>query len=203
MRKIYGWKRSRAMRCLWLLEELGLDYEHIPLNPNTGDTRTPEYLALNPSGKIPILVEGDFVLSETVAINAYLAAQKPNRLWPTSAHSLAKLNQWVSWAVTELEPPIVAIFKEGRRSPEAIDQARITAWKAEVSAKLKDLLEPHLSRHEYLIAGESFTLADLNLAALVGNAKTFNLLPTECVNTERWLASCMARPAWQRLQEPV
>jgi glutathione S-transferase len=203
MRKIYGWKRSRAMRCLWLLEELGLDYEHVPLNPNTGETRTPEYLALNPSGKIPILVEGDFVLSETIAINAYLASLKPNGLWPASAHALAKLNQWVSWAVTELEPPIAAIFREGRRSAESIDQARVTAWKAEVSSKLKDLLEPHLAHHEYLIAGESFTLADLNLATLVGNAKAFNLLPTECVSTDRWLTRCMARPAWQRLQDPA
>jgi len=190
-------------RCLWVLEELGLEYEHVPLNPNTGETRTPGYLALNPSGKIPTFVEDDFVLTESIAINAYLASQKPNALWPKAPRSIAKLNQWVSWAVTELEPPVVAIFREGRRPPESIDQTRIAAWKADVTAKLQDVLEPHLSRHAYLLPGEDFTLADLNLAALVGNVKGFGLLPAECVHTERWLGRCLGRPAWQRVQEPA
>jgi glutathione S-transferase len=105
--------------------------------------------------------------------------------------------------VTELEPPVVAIFREGRRAPESIDQARVAAWKADVVAKLKDVLDPHLSRQAYLLPGEDFTLADLNLSALVGNAKSFNLLPAECVHTERWLERCLARPAWQRLQDPA
>jgi glutathione S-transferase len=203
MRKIYGWKRSRAMRCLWVLEEMGLEYEHIPLNPNLGETRTPEYLALNPAGKIPILVEGDFVLAESTAINAYLAGLQPNALWPQAPRLVAKLNQWVSWAVTELEPPVVSVFREGRRPPESIDQTRIAAWKADAVAKLKDVLEPHLSRQAYLLPGQDFTLADLTLSSLVGNAKSFNLLPEECVHTERWLQACLARPAWQRLQDPA
>jgi glutathione S-transferase len=201
MLKIYGWKRSRAIRCLWVLEELGLEYQHVPLNPNLGETRTAEYLALNPSGKIPTLVEDDFVLTESIAINAYLACRQPNGLWPTSPRSVAKLNQWVSWAVTELEPPVVSIFREGRRPPESIDQARIAAWKTDTAAKLNEVLEPHLSRHPYLLAGEDFTLADLTVASLVGNAKSFNLLPEECVHTSRWLERCLARPAWKRLQE--
>lgn len=203
MRKLYGWKRSRAIRCLWVLEELGLEYEHVPLNPNLGETRTPEYLALNPSGKIPTLVEDDFVLTESIAINAYLASRQPNRLWPDSPRSIAKLNQWVSWGVTELEPPVVAIFREGRRPPESIDQTRIAAWRDDVAAKLKHVLEAHLSRHPSLLPGEDFTLADLNLAALVGNVRSFNLLPDECVHTARWLERCLARPAWLRLQDPA
>jgi glutathione S-transferase len=203
MRKIYGWKRSRAIRCLWVLEELGLEYEHIPLNPNLGETRTPAYLALNPAGKIPILVEDDFVLSESSAINAYLAGRQPNPLRPQAPRAAAKLDQWVSWAVTELEPPVVSIFREGRRPPEGIDQGRIAAWKADVAAKLNEVLEPHLSRQAYLLPGEDFTLADLTLSSLVGNAKSFNLLPDECVHTTRWLQRCLARPAWLRLQDPA
>jgi glutathione S-transferase len=201
MRKIYGWKRSRAIRCMWVMEELGLEYEHIPLNPNLGETRTPDYLALNPSGKIPTLVEDGFVLTESIAINAYLATQHGGSLWPKSPQAVAKLNQWLSWAVTELEPPVVAIFREGRKPPEQIDQARVAAWKADVVKMLKEILEPHLAKHEYLIAGEGFTLADLNLSTLVGNVKAFNLLPAECAATARWLERCLSRPAWQRLQQ--
>jgi glutathione S-transferase len=203
MRKIYGWKRSRALRCLWALEELGLEYEHIPLNPNLGETRTPGYLALNPSGKIPTLVEDDFVLTESIAINAYLASRNPGSLWPSAPRSIAKVNQWVSWSVTELEPPVVAIFREGRKPPDQIDRARVAGWQADVAKMLKEILEPHLATQSHLLPGEDFTLADLSLAALVGNVKAFNLLPAECVRTERWLQRCLSRPAWQKIQEPA
>jgi glutathione S-transferase len=203
MRKIYGWKRSRTIRCLWVLEELGLEYEHIALNPNLGETRTAEYLALNPSGKIPTLVEEDFVLTETIAINAYLASGHPGALWPREPCAVAKLNQWTSWAVTELEPPVVAIFREGRRAADQIDRARIEAWAAEITKMLGTVLEPHLARHAYVLAGADFTLADLNLAALVGNVKSFNLLPSGMQHIERWLERCLARPAWRRIQEPA
>ncbi len=84
MLRIYGWKRSRVVRCMWTMEELGLQYEQIPLNPNEGQTRTPDYLALNPQGKIPTLVHDDFVLTETMAINAYLASSFPGSLWPST-----------------------------------------------------------------------------------------------------------------------
>jgi len=203
MLKIYGWKRSRTIRCLWVLQELGLEYEHIALNPNLGETRTAEYLALNPSGKIPTLVENDFVLTETIAINAYLASGHPGVLWPREPRAVAALNQWTSWAVTELEPAVVAVFREGRRAPEQIDRARVEAWKADIAKMLGDVLEPHLARHTYVLPGEDFTLADLNLAALVGNVKSFNLLPNEMQHTERWLQRCLARPAWQRIQDPA
>jgi glutathione S-transferase len=201
MRKIYGWKRSRALRCMWLLEELGLEYEHIPLNPFLGETRTPEYLALNPSGKIPTLVDGDFVLTETIAINAYLASAHSGTLWPRDPRAVAKLNQWTSWAVTELEPPVVAIVREGRKAPEAIDKSRIAAWQGDIAKTLKEVLEPQLSRQPYLL-GDHFTLADLNVSPLVGNVRMFKLIPSECANVERWLDVCLSRPAWQRLQEP-
>jgi glutathione S-transferase len=201
MRKIYGQKRSRAIRCLWVLEELGLEYEHIPLDQNSGETRTPQYLALNPSGKIPILVEDDFVLSESAAINAYLASGHPGGLWPQAPRAVAKLNQWVSWAVTELEPPLVAAFREGRRPPEQIDQARVTGWKADIAKMLGKVLEPHLERHGTLLPAEEFTLADLTVATLVDNVKMFKLLPAECTHTERWLQRSLARPAWRRLQD--
>ena len=132
MLKIYGWKRSRTIRCVWTLEELGLDYEQIPLNPNAGETQTAEYLALNPSGKIPTLAHDDFVLTETTAINFYLASTFSGSLLPPGALDLAKLHQWTSWALTELEPPLVSIFREGRRAEDKIDRARIEAWHADV-----------------------------------------------------------------------
>src|SRR5258707_6570236 len=125
MLKIYGWKRSRVVRCMWVMEELGLQYEQIPLNPNEGQTRTPDYLALNPQGKIPTLVHDDFVLTETMAINSYLASSFPGSLWPATPRGPASLQQCTSWGLSELEPPFVAIGREGRRPKEQDDYARI------------------------------------------------------------------------------
>ena len=123
MLKIYGWKRSRAARCMWVMEEMSLDYEQVPLNPHAGETRTPEYLALNPSGKIPTLVHDDFVLAESMAINWYLASSFPGTLLPRDPRHGAKIQQWTLWAITELEPPVVAIMREGRR-PQGTDRWR-------------------------------------------------------------------------------
>jgi glutathione S-transferase len=105
--------------------------------------------------------------------------------------------------VTELEPPVVAIFREGRKPPDQSDGARVAGWQADVAKMLKEILEPHLATQSHLLPGEDFTLADLSLAALVGNVKAFNLLPAECVRTERWLQRCLSRPAWQKIQEPA
>jgi len=157
MLRIYGWKRSRVVRCMWVMEELGLQYEQIPLNPNEGQTRTPDYLALNPQGKIPTLVHDDFVLTETMAINAYLASSFPGSLWPATPRGAAKLQQWTSWGLSELEPPLLAIMREGRRPKEQIDQTRIDGWHADVHRVVDAVLEPILGRQQYLLADSGFS----------------------------------------------
>ena len=201
MLKIYGWKRSRAIRCIWTLEELGLDYEQVPLNPHAGETRTPDYLALNPSGKIPTLVHDDFVLTESVAINYYLANAFPGTLLPKNSQELAKLQQWTSWAITELEPPMVAIMREGRRSAEQIDKGRIESWKSETHQLVDRILEPHLAKQAQILSGPSFTLADLNVACVVSSMPLLGLELTGHPKTAVWLQRCLSRPAWLRAQE--
>ena len=201
MLKIYGWKRSRAIRCIWTLEELGLDYEQVPLNPHAGETRTPEYLALNPSGKIPTLVHDDFVLTESIAINHYLASTFPGSLVPRDTRALARLQQWTSWAVTELEPPMVAIMREGRRSTEQIDQTRIANSHAEVHQTVDRILERHLAQQSQILPGSDFTLADLNVACVVNSMPMLGLDLAPHPKVAAWLQRCLARPAWQRAQE--
>lgn len=203
MLKIYGWKKSRAIRCMWVLEELGLPYEQVPLNPHAGETRTATYLAINPSGKIPALVDGDFVLTESIAINAYLASTHPGKLWPGDPRDVARLLQWTSWAVTELEPPLVAMFREGRRPPAEIDQTRIEAWRADALTKVEVVLEPQLARNAYLLPDADFTLADLNVACVVSSMRVFGFDLSGYLHVQRWLDRCLARPAWLRLQDPA
>ena len=201
MLKIYGWKRSRTIRCMWTLEELGLDYEQVPLNPNAGETRTAEYLALNPSGKIPTLVHDNFVLTETMAINFYLASKFPGSLLPHAPLELAKLQQWTSWALTELEPPLVSIFREGRRPENQIDRARIENWHAEVHKTVDTVLEPHLARQPQLLSGSDFTLADLTVASVASSIPVLGLELARHPHVADWMQRCFSRPAWQRTQE--
>jgi glutathione S-transferase len=197
--KIYGWKRSRAVRCMWVMEELGLAYEQVPLNPHAGETRTPEYLALNPAGKIPTLVHDDFVISESVAINWYLASAFPGTLLPQEKRLAAKVLQWTSWAISELEPPAVSIMREGRRAKDSVDAARIEAWRAEAHRTIDTVLEPQLGRHPYLL-GEAFTLADLNVASVASALPVFEIKLEGHPATAQWMKRCFEREAWARAQ---
>lgn len=201
MLKIYGWRRSRAARCMWVMEELGLDYEQVPLNPHAGETRTAGYLALNPSGKIPTLVHDDFVLTESMAINWYLASSFPGALLPRTPRQEAMIHQWTLWAITELEPPVVAIMREGRRPKEQIDETRIEASRATIHTALDTVLEPHLNRQEFLLAGDGFTLADLNVASVATSLQAFNIGLESHPRVADWMRRCLSREAWTRVQQ--
>jgi glutathione S-transferase len=201
MLKIYGWKRSRAARCMWVMEEMGLQYEQVPLNSTTGENRTPEYLRINPAGKIPALDHDGFILTETVAINFYLTSTFPGTLLPRDSKQLAQVHQWTSWAITELDPPVIAILREGRRPKETIDASRIEAAKSELQQLLDAVLEPHLTRHEYLLGSGGFTLADLHVAAAASVLPMFNVSLDAFPASAAWLKRCLAREAYQRSQQ--
>src|SRR5215472_16306783 len=89
--KIYGVARTRAFRALWIAEELGLAYEHVPIEIGEAGARTPEFLALNPNGRLPVIVDGDFVLSESLAITLYLAKKySTGKLYPDTPEAEAR-----------------------------------------------------------------------------------------------------------------
>jgi glutathione S-transferase len=200
MLTLYGVKRSRAIRCMWVLEELGLEYTHIPLNPHAGETRTAEYLALNPSGKIPTLVHDQFVLTETMAINLYLASNFGGTLLPTEAPNVAKLHQWTSWALTELEPALMAIVREGRRPKDKIDSARIEDARTDIHKMIATVLEPQFAQRDYILPS-GFTLADLNVASVASSLQAFEISLDAHPAVAGWMKRCFARPAWLRVQQ--
>src|SRR5205823_6011995 len=117
MIKLYGVPQSRAMRALWMLEELGLPYENVKVNFATGDTRKPEYLRINPNGHIPALQDGDLIIWESMAINLYLARKYDMGLWPKTVEGEGRAFQWSFWAMTEAEEPRVPPSR-ARRAPD-------------------------------------------------------------------------------------
>jgi glutathione S-transferase len=118
MLKLYGGARSRASIVQWYLEELGVPYEFILLDMQAGEHRQPEYLAINPMGKVPAIVDGDFQLWESGAILFYLA-QKYGIL-PPSLEEQAKINQWILFGNATLGPGIFVEASRERETPKLL-----------------------------------------------------------------------------------
>src|SRR5687767_11078438 len=116
--KLYEFGFTRSIRARWTLQELGVDFEAITVNLRAGEHRRPEFLQINPAGKLPVLVDGDFVLTESAAIVLYLA-EKYRKFIPTDARGRAEINQWLMFTVTELEQPLWRIAKNRQLYPEA------------------------------------------------------------------------------------
>jgi glutathione S-transferase len=196
---IYGKAASRTSRNLWALEEMKVPYKHVPHDYRTGVTRTPEYLALNPAAKIPALTDGDVVMTESLAMNLYLAqTYGAGTLWPADATGRAKCLQWTLWAATELEPPAVGRLIEFTFKTEADRDMRNVEALATRTRPVLEVLNIALQRAPYL-AGASFTIADLNVAAVADYLVRTNFDLSPWPDAAKWLTGCLARPANQKV----
>ena len=199
MIKLYGVPRSRALRSLWMLEELALPYENVKITPAV-ETRTPEFLRVNPNGHVPVLQEDGLTLCESMAINLYLARKYDKGLWPKTVADEGRTFQWSVWAMTELEDPIITAL----RNRVLLPQEQRDAQKAEEAAQrfvgpLK-VLDDTLAGKTYLV-GDTFTVADLNVASVLMLAPIANLNVSSAANAQAWLGRCTSRPALARAQQ--
>ncbi len=196
---LYGVSHSRAFRCLWMLEELGLEYQHVPINFAGGGTRTPEFLAVNPNGHIPALSDGDTVLFESLAINLYLAEKYDGGLQPKSVEDRGRATQWSFWAITETEQSVVEFLFNTLLLPEESRDAAAAAAAAEKLQPPFAVLDTALEGRKFL-AGDSFSVADLNVAAVLAWCVPGGYDFASTPNLERWLETSMRRPAAQAAQ---
>ena len=197
MIKLYGVPGSRAMRPLWMLEELGVPYENIKTS-FTGECRQPDYLTINPNGHIPAMQDGDVTLWESLAINLYLARKYDKGLWPKSVAGEGQTFKWSIWAMTEAEEPVVtalmhrAFFPEDQRDKVKGDDA---AQRAETPLRV---LDGELAGKNYLL-GSDFTAADLNVASVVCWAPMAGIDLGKAGNVSAWMNRCTARPAYTKV----
>ena len=192
--KIYGTPRSRAFRTLWLAQELGLDYDNIPIN-TSGESRSAPFLAINPNGHIPTIDDDGFVVWESMAINLYLAKKYGlGTLYPTTLQGEALTWQWSLWGMTEVERPVLtamfnrALFPEDKRDAAAADAAE-----KEMQGPL-GVLDGAVAKTPYLI-GNDFTVVDLNVAAILSWARPARIDMTPFPKVADWLGRCALRPA--------
>lgn len=196
MIKVYGVPRSRTMRPLWMLEELGLPYENVKVN-FLGESRTPEFLRLNPNGHIPVLQDGDLTLWESLAINLYLARRYDKGLWPKTVEDEGRVFQWSVWAMTELEEPLLTALLNRAFLPEAQRDANKADDAAERFKKPLGVLDGALGGKQYLL-GDTFTVADLNAASVLSWAPLAGLDLGPAPRAQAWLGRCTGRPAFDR-----
>ena len=197
---LYAAGTSNGMRARMALEECGLDYKFHPVALEKGENRTPQFLALNPNGQIPVIVDHDgpggkpITLSQSSAILLY-CAEKSGKLMPKDGAARAAMWQALMSASTDITPTIGALFAVVRaKEPHAPTAA---LFKDRVRHYLK-VWDATLSRQPYA-AGEAMTIADVSLYAGWVRIKATTAEVCEGVpNIERWAKEMAARPAMQR-----
>jgi glutathione S-transferase len=207
---IHGVYRSRASRNIWLLEEIGCVWRLEPViqayrlsDPAAPDahpnTLSPGFLALSPQGAIPVMEDGDLVLTESLAINLYLARAYGGDLAPRNPSEDALMQQWALYGATAVEPSALLLMYahvDGKGgSPEG--RAEI-AGLVEKLRRPMAVLEAHLTAHGHMVGGR-FTVADINMAEIVRYAASDADLMSAYPKVSAWLEALHARPAFQRM----
>ncbi|WP_134680134.1 glutathione S-transferase family protein [Paracoccus ravus] len=218
MLTIYGVTRSRASRIIWLCHELGLPFRQVPViqayrlaDPKAPDapqnTRSESFLKLSPAGAIPVMRDGDLVVSESLACTMHLARTHGQPYGPADPTEDALMLQWSFYAATSVEQDALTILflhKQGQIQSGA-DQAAVANASERLIRPLA-VLEDHLARNGYLVGGR-FTVADLNMAEVIRYAQGHHALLDQFPGVTAWLNDCQARPAFrkmwnERLAEP-
>jgi glutathione S-transferase len=191
--KLYGFAPTRALRVQWMLQELEVDFEYVQVDPTKGELRRPEFLALNPAGKLPVLVDDDFVLNESIAIVLYLAEKYPQKgFLPANLRARADVYRWLLFTATELEQPIWRIARHTHQYPV---EKRLPAEILLASQDFLDMaavMEKHLEARPVLV-GEGVTVADFVAAYTLDMASMVNLLDS-LPNLSAYMERMYARP---------
>ena len=195
-RKLFGISGSRALRSLWAIEETGIDYEHVPQHFRDAKN-SPELMAANPNGRIPALVDGELVLFESMAINLYLAKTYGGALYPRDAAGEAKAWQWSVWAISEIEPLQMQIVIQRLFVPAEKRDQTVIDNAAKALERPLAVLDSELATRPYLL-GDQFTVADLNVAAVMMLLDMVQQDYSHHANVKRWATACQARPALAR-----
>ena len=192
---------SLKVRVAAALFDIPLELANVELPK--GEQRRPEYLAINPMGKVPVLVDGDFVLPESAAIMIYLAETKPgNTLYPAERQARAEVNRWLFWAANHWAPAIGALAFEKVLKPQFFhgesDPAQIKRQE-DLIAGFAKVLDQQLAKHKW-VAGKVLTLADIAIAAAFASPVQ---LPIESwPHIASWFGRIRSLPAWQTAVPP-
>jgi glutathione S-transferase len=190
MIQLYWSPRSRSFTALWLMEEAGQPYERVLVDISKGAQKTPEYLALNPMGKVPALRDGEATLAETAAICAYVAERYPQAKLapPVGDPRRAKYLQWLFFAPSCIEPAMLQLATRLEFNSAA------AGWGD--AQRVFDVLDAALSKGPWIL-GEAFSAADIAIGSTLNFAvRLFKIVPSR-PSFEAYITRCTERPAFQ------
>jgi glutathione S-transferase len=199
--KLYGFPASpNTWKVRAVAAHLGIPLELEMVDLLKGGSHTPGYLAINPTGRTPALVDGDFKLWESTAIMQYIASQKPNSLWPNNARAQADIARWQSWQLSHFskegcEPLIFQRLVKQLLNLGAPDEA-VVARGLECFNKEAKMLDEHLTKQPYLV-GKELTLADFSVAAPLFYADRSGMPLQPYAKARDWFARVSALPCWR------
>ncbi len=199
MLKILGRNNSsNVQKVIWCCEELGIAYAREDIGGKFGRNREPEYLALNPNGTVPTIVDDGFVLWESNAIVRYLAAKYgAGKLYPNDPQTRGLADRWMDWQLTVVGPAITPVFFGLIRTPpEKRDKAAIDAARDKLAAAMK-ILDGYLAKSDY-VAGGSLTIGDIPIGIMTYRWYTLEIKREDFSNLKRWYDRLAQRPAFQK-----
>ena len=201
---LYGAPNSRTSRVLWLLEEMAIDYRHVPViqasrltDPRAPtaqkNTLSPDFLRLNPAGTVPVLDDGRFVLTESLAILMHVATSRGSPLGPLNQTEMSRIHEILFWVTSTIEPDAVkVIVNRVIRDAPACDTSALMNAEARLARNLH-WLEDRLT--EAWLLGARFTLADIAVAEILRYAQSAPGLLGSFAKVSDWLGRCQSRPA--------
>ncbi len=196
--KLYYCPMTRATRPRWLLEEVGSPYDLVRVDLGKGEHKRPEYQRIHPHGRVPALVDGDVTVFESSAICLYLADKFPDKKLAPALGSPARgpYYQWMVYAIATAEPPVLKVFLNTVRRPEAErNAAEAEAGRAEFQ-EVAALLTRVLDGRPFLL-GDQFTAADVMVGSIVGWARGLKLVENHPALKE-YSRRLVERPAYKR-----
>jgi glutathione S-transferase len=195
------WGRASAFnlqKAYWALLETGQPYQRLDAGGDFGGLDSPDFLARNPNGRIPVIDDNGFVLWESQAIVRYLAEQHAPALVPNDVHGRALASQWMDWAQTILLPAALDLFWGGVRMPKEKQDGAFVARALKRTTSALTLLDKELSTHAYLV-GDSFSLADIPAGTcLYRFFEMDGIERPELPHVSAWYARLSDRPAYQQ-----
>lgn len=198
--KLYGYRNGRTLRALWALEEAGVDYEYVEIDLFKGEASTPEFLKINPAGKVPVLIDGEQTITESAAICLHIGERYPaSGLLPAAGTSeRTECYRWISFVLTEMDSALWTIAKHRFALPKEkrVDAILATAaWEYGVAA---NLLAAALNEKPYL-TGESFSVADIVAGHTLLWAKSARV-SAHSDALDSYLGALTQRPAFVRAE---
>jgi len=198
MLKIIGRSTSsNVQKVLWICGEIGISFDREDLGGPFGGNDKPEYRALNPNGKVPTIIDDEFILWESNSCTRYLAAKyAAGTLYPDSLLVRADAERWMDWQIATVSPTLVPVFwGMVRTAPEERDLKAIEAARKKLSANIA-IMDSQLSNSTYL-AGNTFTVGDIPLGITAYRWFNMEINREPYTNVQRWYDLLCDRPAFQ------